>query len=156
MVSQIIKFEGKYGDTFYDASTPEAIAAAFTKELRLRDEQGWYQRFAEEAKLSAEEEEALALTETEVESLPESLKVGVRTKRVRAKQRQERARREQASENRWFDLLDKVLAHPADQPFLRANEKSDVSLAEALMQRRNGAEYEGYEFIDLEDPLADD
>lgn len=163
MVEQIVKFKSKYGSTYYDASTPEALNAACVDVLRTRTKEGyWYRRdYAEEfeaaRQLSNDEREALQLTDAQIEGLPDSLKQKFQALRQSAARKQAVWERAKAREDAWFDQLDKVLNHPADQPFLTGGEEygrygQNKPLSYLLLNDRKDFQYEGFEVITLQTP----
>lgn len=140
----ILIFSGKYGEEYFDASTPEKRAGAFLHVLRARAEQGWYYEPTEPG-VDAEQYAFSIMTDEQINALPETIAADMRAKREKAARRISSADTEHRNEKRWWDMLQELLALPTAEAIQRENGRG-VSIAERLSQAHQDYEYEGYDF----------
>lgn len=114
MLNQIIIAKEKHGDRFYDASTPEAWAKNALKILTERWNEGyWYEDPDDDGlgnsewadKRREEYKKACALTEEEIEALPEDARKTVLTMRKNAKRETE----EDIMHRKWYEQAKQVV-----------------------------------------------
>lgn len=153
MVDRIIIFKEKHGDSYFDASTDEALARACLAVLRQRNKEGWYYAPTKpEASYSKEEQAILAMTDEQIEAIPEPIKSETATRKAKLVRRLAGAEREYKLDNEWFTLLTELLALPVEEAVTRVRtfrSGRTQPLAYALIEDRNGGEYEGFYIEDL-------
>jgi hypothetical protein len=103
MVDRIIIFKEKHGDSYFDASTDEALTRACLAVLRDRNQYGWYYEPEKpERSYSKEERAILAMTDEQVEALPEPIKSETATRKAKLARRFAGAEREYNLDHEWF------------------------------------------------------
>lgn len=154
-MSEVIVFEEKYGSRYLDASTPELKAKSFLMILRERLNDGYTYYRPELGKLTQDEQDLIALTPEAISSLPTSVRDGLTKDRERLVARRERQEIEFRQENQWFERADKLVALPVEEAIAVGTPLRNGgfrSLAETLLNDRNGYEYEGFEVEKMESP----
>jgi len=147
---QVIVAEGKYGNDFFDASTPELEARAYSIILAERKEIGYfYREYEGEITLTAEQQEILDMTDEQIEALPSSLRDNSKERKSKIARGLAAKKRRKEQEDQWFNALDKVLAVPAEESYkvttegVPGFERGRVRpLAEVLVESRTDGEYE--------------
>jgi len=147
---QVIVAEGKYGNDFFDASTPELEARAYSIILAERKEIGYfYREYEGEITLTAEQQEILDMTDEQIEALPSSLRDNTKERKSKIARGLAAKKRRKEQEDQWFNALDKVLAVPAEESYkvttegVPGFERGRVRpLAEVLVESRTDGEYE--------------
>ena len=147
---QVIVAEGKYGNDFFDASTPELEARAYSIILAERKEIGYfYREYEGEITLTAEQQEILDMTDEQIEALPSSLRDNTKERKSKIARGLAAKKRRKEQEDQWFNALDKVLAVPAEESYqvttegVSGFERGRVRpLAEVLVESRTDGEYE--------------
>jgi len=147
---QVIVAEGKYGNDFFDASTPELEARAYSIILAERKEIGYfYREYEGEITLTAEQQEILDMTDEQIEALPSSLRDNTKERKSKIARGLASKKRRKEQEDQWFNALDKVLAVPAEESYkvttegVPGFERGRVRpLAEVLVESRTDGEYE--------------
>lgn len=147
---QVIVAEGKYGNDFFDASTPELEARAYSIILAERKEIGYfYREYEGEITLKAEQQEILDMTDEQIEALPSSLRDNTKERKSKIARGLAAKKRRKEQEDQWFNALDKVLAVPAEESYkvttegVPGFERGRVRpLAEVLVESRTDGEYE--------------
>lgn len=130
-MNKIIIFEEKYGNRYFDASTPEKLNAACFKVLKERYENGEYNWLLEEAP-----EAINILADEQIEALP--------TERLK----NDEIRRKKEYENKFksWQRKQKEL-----QDIKQCVENEAKERAFFLLRKRNSGEYEEFEIEDLEE-----
>jgi len=147
---QVIVAEGKYGNDFFDASTPELEARAYSIILAERKEIGYfYREYEGEITLTAEQQEILDMTDEQIEALPSSLRDNTKERKSKIARGLAAKKRRKEQEDQWFNALDKVLAVPAEESYKVTTEGVPGfehgrvrPLAEVLVESRTDGEYE--------------
>ena len=147
---QVLVAEGKYGNDFFDASTPELEARAYSIILAERKEIGYfYREYEGEITLTAEQQEILDMTDEQIEALPSSLRDNTKERKSKIARGLAAKKRRKEQEDQWFNALDKVLAVPAEESYkvttegVPGFERGRVRpLAEVLVESRTDGEYE--------------
>jgi hypothetical protein len=118
MTFSILVLKEKHGDQYYDASTPEALAASCAKILKRKSEEGWYERrwpVSSTSVLSIAEKEFMDLTQEQLDALPGRLRSDIMKTIEKARGSIDEREEEKADEAIWFDALEVVLAMPAEK-----------------------------------------
>lgn len=160
MTNQVIIFHGKYDQSIYEADTDEQIRAAMLTELVDRANYGWYPEPEPstywKSRLSETELAFLEMSKDEVDALPESLRQAAKKVIARGEREDFDFTRRKAQWDRiqrvvtTFQEEGAVAARDLKETLRGRDGKTyDRYLVPAIMQERNGGEYEGYEFVTL-------
>jgi hypothetical protein len=147
---QVIVAEGKHGNDYFDASTPELAARAYSIILGERKEIGYFWREYEgEITLTAEQQEILDMTNEQIDALPSSLRASTKERKEKIARGYAAKKRRKEQEDQWFHALDLVLAVPTEESYkvttegVPGFERGRVrSLAAVLVESRTDGEYE--------------
>lgn len=153
MVDRIIVFNEKHGDSYFDASTDEALARACLAVLKERNGYGWYYKPTQpEKSYSAEEQAILDMTDEQIESLPEPIKTETAARKAKLARRFAGAERAYALDNEWYTSMIDLISLPVEEAITRVRtfrSGRTQPLAYALIEDRNDGEYEGYNIEEL-------
>jgi len=157
MTSVLVTNE-KYGQSYYDASTPELLAASALTILRSRFEDGYwyYEPELPEVHYTDEQKGIMNLTDEEVAALPAVLRES--TEKKRATLLSNRVNREYELDKQWYDSMVALLALPNEeavkQTVVRGRNRYARTLPAALdlLEQRNDYQYEGFEIFEVITP----
>lgn len=148
----------KHGDRYFDASTPELLAAASLKLLRERMKEGWYVKpDSVNTGFTKEQKAFLELTDEDIEALPAVVREETHKKVLALREKAERLRSFDAEEMQWYTQVEALLALPTEKAANRTitqgkGTRWERSYPKAfyLLNARDDAEYEGVEVVTLE------
>lgn len=135
-MTTIMVVKEKHGTYYYDASTPEALAAASLELLKERWEEGYWYPHPDEIFTSKYYSRDVI---EDVESLPESLQDEARRQNQRAKEN----RREYDTALDWYKRAKHVVETGENPIHVHRNGRSYTCEAWDLLTQRRDCEYEG-------------
>ena len=141
---KVLAHKDKHSDNFWDASTKEKEAAAFLRMFELLDNEGGkYSYYADLDEGTSE----LVQEVQELQSIKASFERGTLAKI---------AERALGSELEQLPRKERELASCQSQLALyKLAKKGDAKAARRFVELRKDYEYEGWDFIEVENPLSD-
>lgn len=139
---RIILASEKHGQRLLDASAPEQFASSALALLSERDAEGYW--YTDPADLVDREDAALlAMTDEQIDALPERIATSTRRARASARSRT----RDIEDEQEWWTRMREVV----DGQDLACN-RAGRPIAWVLLSARAEHEYERVELVDVEQP----
>jgi len=158
MTNRIFILKSKHGDSIFDASTPEALALAALAALSINAPY-YYRPEAPSIypKVTEEDEKLLALTDAELDGLPDAIRDEVKKKVSGIRGRINRAQREFDEAVSFYDKVKALLDLPIEEAVKQTvtvgvRKPHQIPLALDLLEERCDYEYEGFEIETLADP----
>ena len=157
MISQVVIFHARYKDFIFDASTPEKISEASLGMLRFNSKNGVYIKpLNPEHLLTIQEKDLLSIQEEDLANLPPLFKEEIE-RAIKILRKQAKLYKKDHDKNlKWFNQLEFLLSLPFEEAETKRVIDDSVTtekyLATALIESRSEFDYEGFDFIALDDP----
>lgn len=146
---KIIRYNNKHDDSYYVADTSDQVRASMLAELK-DTRVGYYEPWGEVWTAEADRP-ILALSDEEVEALPQPFKEQAQAKRRVHKREQ----KEYALHDRIAQRPAPLLSLPLEQALVMPWPDSDHYALDVIRVQGQGHEYESWHIIDVPDALVD-
>lgn len=159
-MTSVLVTDEKHGNSYYDASTPELLAASALTILRDRFNDGYwyYEPKAPELNYTDEQKSIMELTDEEIANLPVALRASTEKQRNSLLSNRKGREREYLLDKQWYDATVALLALPAKeavkQTVVRGRNQyaRTVPTALDLLEQRNDYQYESFEIFEVTTP----
>lgn len=157
MISQVIIFHARYKDFIFDASTPEKIAEASLGMLRFNSRTGIYVKpLNPEHLLTIQEKDLLSIREEDLTNLPPLFREEIE-RAIKILRKQAKLYKKDHDKNlTWFNQLEFLLSlsfeEAVGKKVIEDGIVQDKYLPTALIESRTDFDFEGFDFIALDDP----